>query len=173
MYCDSKGRWLFLPSPSLITCFVTINVAACGLSSEVPFDKSDDKAEDEDEKEDVFASSRALDFLSCFASDIGDEGKDDDNDVFALLLLLSLDFAYEFTFTKIDKANTEEIIKKRNLNANLAVTFGKNISPFLLDYKHSMNYFYFSSSFFLFYILEFEMMKVSQQLASSIVSLLN
>jgi hypothetical protein len=46
------------------------------------------------------------------------------------LLLLSSDFAYEFKSTLTDKTTTEEIIKRRKLNVNLPVTFGKDMSSF-------------------------------------------
>jgi hypothetical protein len=112
-----------LPPPSLITCFVTANVPLTGLSLEVLFDESNVNAEDE--ADDVFASIRALDFLCSFTSDMGDEGEDNNDDV--LSFLLSADSSYEFKSTKIDKTSVEERIKKRKLNANLAVTFVNDI----------------------------------------------
>jgi hypothetical protein len=118
-----KSDGFLLPPPSLITCFVTANVPLTGLSLEVLFDESNVNAEDE--ADDVFASIRALDFLCSFISDMGDEGEDNNDDV--LSFLLSADSSYEFKSTKIDKTSVEERIKKRKLNANLAVTFVNDI----------------------------------------------
>jgi hypothetical protein len=64
--------------------------------------------------------------------DIGDGDKDDNDDIF--LLLLSWDFAYEFKSTKVDKANTVAIIKRRKGKADPRVIFGNNILLLLLDY---------------------------------------
>jgi hypothetical protein len=49
-------------------------------------------------------------------------------------LLLSWDFAYEFKSTKVDKANTVAIIKRRKLKADPRVIFGNNILFLLLGY---------------------------------------
>ena len=125
-----KSEGLLVPPPSLITCFVTTNVPTCDLSLEVSFDESDVEADEEDKNEDVFASIRAFDFLGSFISDIEDEGNDDNDDLFSLFLLSSSDSAYEFKSTEMDKTSTKEIIKRRKLNANLAVTFEKDMFSF-------------------------------------------
>jgi len=120
-----------------MTCFITTNVPSCGLLSEVSFDESEDDDESDDdeeeaEDEDVFTSITSLDFLSSSPSDIRDEVKDDNDDIF--LLLLSWDSAYEFKSTKVDKDNTVAIIKRIKLKANPGVSFGNNILLLLLDY---------------------------------------
>jgi hypothetical protein len=58
------------------------------LLSEVSFDGSDDDESDDEEAEDedVFPSITSLDFLSSSPSDIGDGDKDDNDDIFLLLL---------------------------------------------------------------------------------------
>ena len=121
-----KSDGFLLPPPSLITFFVTANVPLTGLSSEVLFDESN--VNSEDENEDVFESMRALDFLCSFTSDMGDEGKDNNDDVFSFFL--SADSSYEFKITKMDNTSIEERIKKRKLNANLAVILVNDISSF-------------------------------------------
>jgi hypothetical protein len=68
--------------------------------------------------------------------DIGDWDKDDNDDIF--LLLLSWDSAYEFKSTKVGKTNTIAIIKRIKLKANPGVSFGNNILLLLLDYYPSM-----------------------------------
>ena len=133
-----KSDGFLSPPPSLMTCFITTNVPNCGLLSEVSFDESDDDSDDEEEAEDedVFTSIASLDFLSSSPLDIGDGDKDDNDDIF--LLLLSWDSAYEFKSTKVDKYNTVEIIKRIKLKTNLGVSFGNNILLLLLDYYPNM-----------------------------------
>jgi hypothetical protein len=128
-----KSDGFLSPPPLLMTCFITTNVPSCGLLSEVSFDESDDEESDDDEAEDedVFTSITSLDFLSSSPSDIRDEVKDDNDDIF---LLLSWDSAYEFKSTKVDKANTVTIIKRIKHKANPGVIFGNNILLLLLDY---------------------------------------
>ena len=137
-----KSDGFLSPPPSLTTCVITTNVPSCGLSSEVSFDDSDDDDDSDDEEEeeagdeDVFTSVTSLDFLSSSPLDIGDWDKDDNDDIF--LLLLSWDSAYEFKSTKVDKDNTVAIIKRIKLKANPGVSFGNNILLLLLDYYPSM-----------------------------------
>jgi hypothetical protein len=104
------------------------------LLSEVSFDGSDDDESDDEEAEDedVFTSITSLDFLSSSPSDIGDGDKDDNDDIF--LLLLSWDSAYEFKSIKVGKANTVAIIKRKKLKANPGVIFENNILFLLLGY---------------------------------------
>jgi hypothetical protein len=148
-----KSDGFLSPPPSLFTFVITIILpvvtgvgvgVGVGVGDGVEDESDEDGVEDESDEdgvedesdEDVLTSITSLDFLCSSPSDIRDEIKDDNDDIFSLLL--SCDSAYEFKSTKVGKANTVAIIKRRKLKANPGVTFGNNILLLLLDYYPSM-----------------------------------